>query len=121
MRKRQYLTLAQKLRRLERGSESKVFSWKTEGLQSTERDRFSDEKFSTVEATFNNQNDRVYEKSSADIDNSLKTVFRQQMPSFLMVWVTVFKSWMSPLIFDEQGVKINTDRYINDIFQLLMR
>ena len=32
-----------------------------------------------------------------------------------MVWAAISKTWKSPLIFVEQGVKINSDRYINDI------
>ena len=69
MRKRQYLTPAQKYKRFER---------RTEGWHGTERDRFSDEKLFTIEATVNNQNDKVYAKSLAGIDDSVKTVFRRQ-------------------------------------------
>ena len=68
-----------------------------------------------IEAQINNQNDRVYAKSSADIEDSVRTVFRRQKPSSLMVWATISKTWNSPLIFVKQGVKINSDRYINDI------
>ena len=76
---------------------------------------FSDEKLFTIEASINNQNDRFYAKSSADIKDSVKTVFRRKKSSSLMVWAAISKTWTSPLIFVEQGVKINSDHYINNI------
>lgn len=112
MRKRQYLTPAQKHKRLER---AKLLLGELKAGTAEREIVFSDEKLFTIEATVNNQNDRVYAKSSADIDDSVRIVFRRQKPSSLMVWAAVSKSWKSPLIFVEQGVKINTDRYINDI------
>ena len=33
-----------------------------------------------------------------------------------MVWAAIYKSRKAPLIFVKQGVKINTDLYINNIF-----
>ena len=32
-----------------------------------------------------------------------------------MVWVAVYKTWKSPLIFIKQGTKLNTNAYIEDI------
>ena len=32
-----------------------------------------------------------------------------------MVWGAISKSWKSPLIFVKEGVKVNTDSYVNDI------
>ena len=72
-RKRQFLTPLQKHKRLERAQlllrELKVGTTEQEII-------FSDEKLFTIEAQINNQNDRVYAKSSADIEHSMRTVFR---------------------------------------------
>ena len=65
-------------------------------------------------ANVNNHNDRVYTKSSADIDDSVRTVYRQQNPFSLIVWAAVSKSRKSPLFFLESGVKINSYLYTNN-------
>ena len=81
---------------------------------------FSDE--FTIEATVNNQNDRVYAKSSAVVDESMRTVYRRKKSLSIIKWAAVSKSWKSPLIFMEQRVKINTDLYLKILwFQLLER
>lgn len=112
MRKRQFLTPLQKQKRLER---AQILLRELKTDTAAQEIIFSDEKLFTIEAQFNNQNDRVYAKSSADIKDSVRTVYRRQKPSSLMVWAAISKTWKSPLIFVEQGVKINSDRYINDI------
>ena len=84
-------------------------------MHGTKRDLFSDEKLFTIEGTVDNQNDRFYAKSSADIGDSVRTVFHRQNLSPLMVWTAVSKSWKPSLIFVEMGFKINSDCYINDI------
>ncbi|XP_076044978.1 uncharacterized protein LOC143027553 [Oratosquilla oratoria] len=81
MRKRQFLTPLQKQKRLER---AQILLRELKTDTAAQEIIFSDEKLFTIEAQFNNQNDRVYAKSLADIK-------------------------------DSQGVKINSDRYINDI------
>ncbi|XP_076042036.1 uncharacterized protein LOC143025940 [Oratosquilla oratoria] len=112
MRKRQFLTPLQKQKILER---AQILLRELKTDTAAQEIIFSDEKLFTIEAQFNNQNDRVYAKSSADIKDSVRTVYRRQKPSSLMVWAAISKTWKSPLIFVEQGVKINSDRYINDI------
>ena len=91
-------------------------NWRLEAGTAERENVFFDEKPFTIQATVNNQKDRVYPKSSADIDDFLRTVFCLQMLCFLMAWAAVYKSWKSPLIFVNKGIKINTDRFINDIF-----
>ena len=76
---------------------------------------FSDEKLFTVEAKFNPQNDTVLAKKCNNIPKHLKTVYRKQKPALFMVWVAVSKMWKSPLIFIKQGMKLNTNVYIEDI------
>ena len=53
---------------------------------------FSDKKRFTIEATVHNQNDRSYTKSSADIDDFVRIIYRQKNPFSLMVWAAVSKS-----------------------------
>jgi len=52
----------------------------------------SDEKLFIIDATVNNHINRLYAKSSAEIDNFVRTVYRQQKPFSLMVCAAVFKS-----------------------------
>ena len=79
------------------------------------------DKLSTIEAYINNQIERLYAKYSAVIGESIRTVYRLQKPFLLMVWAEVSKSWNSPLIFVEKGVKINTDLKINNILVLAFK
>ena len=75
MRKKQHLIPSQKHKRLERAR----FLLEELKAGSTWREIFfSDEKFFTIEAIVCNLNDRVYVKSSSDIDDSLRTVFCRQ-------------------------------------------
>lgn len=50
---------------------------------------FSDEKFFTVEESYNKQNDKVYEHSSEDASNRIPHVQQGHFPSSLMVWLGV--------------------------------
>ena len=86
MRKRQYLTPTQKHKKLER---AKLFLGELKAGTGEREIVSSDEKFFTIGATVNNQNDRVCGKSSADIGDSMRTVFRRQRPCSLMVWAAV--------------------------------
>ena len=38
-----------------------------------------------------------------------KSVFRQQAPKSVMVWVAFSKTWKSPLIFIKKNIKINAN------------
>ena len=76
---------------------------------------FSDEKLFTVKAICNRQNNRVLVKSSADIPDSMRSIFRRQKPSSVVVWAAISKTWKSPIIFVPQGAKVNTNAYIETI------
>ena len=112
MQTRQYLTDLQKEKRLAR---AKILLNKLKAGTDTDEIIFSDEKLFTVESIFNRQNDRVLAKSSADIPDSTRSVFRRQKPSSVMVWAAISKTWKSPIIFVPQGVKVNTNVYIDTI------
>ena len=75
MRENKYLTPAQKHKRLVR---VRFLLGKLKAGTAQRENTFSDEKLFTIEATVHNQNDRDYAKSSGDIDDSVRTVFRRQ-------------------------------------------
>ena len=104
IRTRQLLTDLQKRKRKER---AKILLNRLKG--GTEKGEIS------VEAKFNTQNDRILGKSPKDLPDHLRFVSRRQKPSSVMVWGAISKSWKSPLIFVKEGVKVNTDSYVNDI------
>ena len=75
---------------------------------------WTDEKLFTVQAVHNPQNDRVWGKTKESIPVELRTAFRRQKPSSVMVWAGVTLSGMKTLlIFVEDGVKINQHVYLN--------
>ena len=73
---------------------------------------FSDEKKFDVQHHVNPQNDRVW---SRDGEMGPRTVIRAQGAVSVMVWAAVTESGRSPLVFVEQGVKLNREKYRNDI------
>ena len=95
MQTRQHLTDLQKEKRL---AQVKILLNKLKAGTDTSEIVFSDKKLFTVKAICNRQNDRVLAKSSADIPDSTRSVFRQQKPS-VMVWAAISKTWKSPILF----------------------
>ena len=73
---------------------------------------FSDEKKLDVEHHVNPQNDRVW---SGDGEIGPRRVTRAQGAASVVVWAAVTESGKSPLVFVEQGVKLNKENYRNDI------
>ena len=112
IRTRQLLTDLQKRKRKER---AKILLNRLKGGTEKGEIVFSDKKLFSVEAKFNTQNDRILEKSPKDLPDHLRFVSCRQKPSSVMVWGAISKSWKSPLIFVKEGVKVNTDSYVNDI------
>ena len=112
IRTRQLLTDLQKRKRKER---AKILLNRLKGGTEKGEIVFSDEKLFSVEVKFNTQNDRILGKSPKDLPDHLRFVSRRQKPSSVMVWGAISKSWKSPLIFVKEGVKVNTDLYVNDI------
>ena len=110
MLRRHLISQGSKAKRLERTKKmlqamrsagDKVFIW-------------SDEKIFTVEPQVNTQNDRVLATSSASVDPSIRTAYRRQKPAGVMVWAAVASDGQkSPLVFIPEGVKVNTQVYLN--------
>ena len=46
-----------------------------------------------------------------------KSVFQQQAPKSVMVWVAFSKTWKSPLIFNEKNIKINAKYYVSNVLK----
>ena len=92
----QHFTDLQKEKRL---AQAKILLNKLKAGIDTSEIIFPDEKLFTIKAICNRQNDRVLVKSSADIPNSTRSVFRQQKPLSVMVWAAISKTWKSPIIF----------------------
>ena len=72
---------------------------------------FLDEKIFTIEAVHNHHNDRIWATESP----GSAIVARSQHPVSVMVWGGICESVKTPLVFVEQGVKINKDVYRQQI------
>ena len=74
---------------------------------------FTDEKLFTIQSVHNSQNDRILAKNKKDIALEDRAVFRRQKPQSVMVWAGVITDERkTPLIFIEEGVKVNKDVYL---------
>ena len=74
---------------------------------------WSDEKMFTVETAANKQNDRVLSVDSNKLPEDVKHHFRRQKPASVMVWAAVGSDGSkSPLVFIDQGVKVNSEVYV---------
>jgi len=85
--------------------------------QRWERIVFTDEKLFTVEQAHNHQNDRIW---SAEAPGPLAVVEHRQNPESVMVWGGICASGKTPLIFVDQGVKINQEVYRRDILEAVL-
>lgn len=72
---------------------------------------FSDEKLFLLQPSLNTQNDRIYAVSIADIPEDEKVVERFQNVRKVMVWGAFSANQKFPLVFVEEGVKINARVY----------
>jgi inhibitor of nuclear factor kappa-B kinase subunit alpha len=81
---------------------------------------FSDEKFFTIEQSHNIQNDRVISPNAAAANRRGRTISRCQKPAGVMVWAGVTSNGKTPLVFVENGIKINANNYINDILEAVV-
>ena len=111
----QDLTPAQKAVRLQRSKALKTLHASGDLVNLV----FSDEKIFNVQEFVNKQNDRVWlkGKSSDNFDN--RVAMRKQSPACVMVWAAVTANGRSPLVFIDQGVKVNQQVYqqkvLNDV------
>ena len=104
---------AQKKVRLERCKMLKgrcVGSW-------YERIIFTDEKIFTVEQVINKQNDRLWAQARSSSNSSQFQVSRSQGAQSVMVWAGITANGRTPLVFVEQGVKINAQIYKETILE----
>ena len=82
-----------------------------------ERILFTDEKLFSVEQAHNRQNDRYWSSQSP---GSSAIVEHRQNPQSVMVWGGICSSVKTPLVFVEQGVKINQKMYGKDILETVV-
>ena len=74
---------------------------------------FIDEKLFAIQSVHNTQNDRILAKNKKVIALEDRAVFRRQKPQSVMVWAGVTTDGCkTPLIFIEEGVKLNKDVYL---------
>jgi transposase len=78
---------------------------------------FSDEKLFTIEQAHNHQNDRIWSKKVL-LDG--KIISRSQKPKSLMVWAGITYNSKTPLIFIDEGVKVNQEIYQTQILECQM-
>ena len=79
--------------------------------------RLANEKLFTAEAILNCQNNIVLSKCIQTIPEGLKNITITQKPASLMIWTAVSSKKKSPLNFVPTKVKINSNIYINVIFE----
>ena len=74
---------------------------------------WTDEKLFTVQAMHNHQNDWIYAVNNDDIPFNERLMFWRQKPASVMVWGGVTSTGeKTPLIFIEEGVKVNQHVYL---------
>ena len=72
------------------------------------------EKLFTIQAVRNPQNDGIYAVNKSDIPLNDRLIFRRQRPASVMVWAGVTSTGeKTPLIFIEEGVKVNQHVYLD--------
>lgn len=69
---------------------------------------FTDEKMFTIEQFVNKQNDRIYSKSQPNV-----SISRTGHPKSVMVFAGITSDGKTPLIFLDQGIKMNSNNYIS--------
>lgn len=75
---------------------------------------FTDEKIFTIEQTINKQNDRVWlQEPSAKHQNK----YRKQGAQSVMAWAGISATGRTPLVFIEQGVKVNKTVYLEKVLK----
>lgn len=81
---------------------------------------FSDEKLFILQQSLNPQNDRVWSVSIDNIPESQHYVQRYQNASSLMVWGAISKRGKLPLVFIDQGAKINAQYYKTEVLEKVL-
>ncbi|XP_017478987.1 PREDICTED: uncharacterized protein LOC108368613 [Rhagoletis zephyria] len=78
---------------------------------------FTDEKLCTIEQVHSRQNDRIW---SAQAPGSSHIIEHRQNLKSVMVWAGICSSGKTPLIFVDQGVKINREVYRRNILEAVV-
>lgn len=78
---------------------------------------FSDEKMFTIEQAFNHQNDRILLPKGSHAQLKQRIVDRQQHPASVMVWAGVTATGKTPLVFLENGAKMNAEVYVDQVLR----
>ena len=106
--KRHLLSESTKKKRLDR---AKVLVKKlVDGMQP--QVLWTDKKLFTVQAVHNHQNDRIWLPDINMVPVEHRSSFRRQKPASVMVWAgATSKGLKTPLVFIEEGVKINQTVY----------
>lgn len=78
---------------------------------------FTDEKLFTIEQFHNHQNDRIW---SVESPGSSGVVEHRQNPKAVMVWAGICATGKTPLVFVDQGVKVNQEVYRRDILEAVL-
>ena len=74
---------------------------------------WADEKLFSVKVIHNSQNDRIWIQNLNSVPVEQRTAFRRQKPDSVMVWAGATATGLkTPLIFIEEGVKINQHVYL---------
>lgn len=82
---------------------------------------WTDEKLFTVQAVLNAQNDRVLARAKGDISVNQLTASRRQKLQSVMVWAGVTTDGKkTPLIFIEEGVKIDQGVYLHMLSEVVV-
>ena len=113
LQKVQLLTDEKKRVRLQRCRQFK----RRAAAQRWERILFMDEKLFTVEQAHNHQNNRSW---SAEAPGTSAIVEHRQTPQSFMVWGRNCASGKTPLVFVDQGVKINQEVYRRNILETVV-
>ena len=81
---------------------------------------FTDEKLFTVQRAHNHQNDRQWLPKGSGKASDRETVSREQHPASVMVWAGICSSGKTPLVFIDQGVKINARLYQEQVLKSVL-
>lgn len=82
---------------------------------------FSDEKIFTVEISYNRQNYRIIASDRNSIPPEVGLIKRVQKPASIMVWGGITSSGRTPLVFIEQGAKLNSQMYVKAILEKTLK
>ncbi|GFX05551.1 uncharacterized protein TNCV_3434551 [Trichonephila clavipes] len=104
-------------RRPGRGRKRTVNTAGSPASQCWERFLFTDEKLFTVQQVHNSQNDRIWR---VDTPSPLAIGEYRQYPKSVRVWRGSCSSGKAPLVFVEEGVKVDQKMYQRDIIEAVV-